>query len=213
MMFCAFRIQDLTQYSADSGQPGNGAEWCDPVAPEPSARPPPGSSGQSHEAGPEFISTPLTPPRPAPAGSALGPHLRHGRRLFLPPLVPCHGASSALSPRLSSLHLPFSPSLSASPSLGVALCPAPPSVWDSASSPLRPAPCLGPSNPCSSGLALHVPIGLSGAPRPRGPAPLPAPPFTQSLAPALRREGAALPGPALPPAGPTPAPAPGPALI
>lgn len=114
MMFCAFRIQDLTQYSADSGQPGNGAEWCAPVAPEPSARPPPGSSGQSHEAGPEFISTPLTPPRPAPKGSALGPRLRHDRRLLLPPLVPCHGASSALSPRLSSLHLPFSPTVGVS---------------------------------------------------------------------------------------------------
>lgn len=204
----ALGTRDRTQCLGDGDRPGNGAEGESAGAPEPNpGRPfarrvgPPGR--------PEFISSSLT--RPAPPRRARSPSLT--RPPPPPPLSPVIVPAQPLSLRPSS-RVPLPPGVCLGPALRARLsalrlhlsgAPLP--------RPLRPArppqPLqsrqLGPGAP-----RTHWPDRSPPAP-PAGP--LRAPPFTQSLAPALRREGAARPGPALPPAGPTPAPAPGPALI
>lgn len=163
---CAFRIQDLTLHLENGKQHGNGAEGYNPVVPSPPLR----RCLSGNWAGPEFISTSLTRPQVRPRLLPLSFPIPDTTASFFfllssPVILPAR----LLSLRLSSLY--FSLSLSGSLPLGVALRPAPPAVWGSASLPLRPTPCPVPSNPGSSGLALHIPIGLSGAPRPRPPGP------------------------------------------
>lgn len=197
----ALGTRDRTQCLGDGDRPGSGAKGWGPGAPEPSpGRPfaqrvgPPGR--------PEFISSSLT--WPAPPRRPLS-RSRHGRpRLLLSPLSSCQRSPYRFAHRLASRFLPESvwvplfgrgSAPCASICLGLRfLAPAP--------RPPRPlqSPQLRPGAP-----RPHWP-GRSPPPPPAGP--LRAPPFTRSLAAALRREGAARPGPALPPGRPDPGPGP-----
>lgn len=150
-MFCVSGIQDHTQCLEMVG----GEETAErPNTGVPSAQPlsaPPGS--------PEFISTSVTrpgPAPPAPAGSRSVPHSDTTASFSLPvilpaPLLSLHGSSLvSLSPE------PVWFSVFGCCALILRLGSAP-----SLSSP-RPLPRF--SNPSSAGLALHAPIGWSGAP-------------------------------------------------
>lgn len=115
-------------------------------------------------------------------------------------------SAQLLSLRISSLHLSFSPGLSGSLSLGISLC-ACSCLGLRFLAPHAPPPAQAPPIPAARAWRSTLPLVRPEPPAPACPAPLRAPPFTQSLAPALRREGAARPGPALPrPARPRPRP-------
>lgn len=168
----------------------------------------------SRRLGPEFISTSLTgaqsrPRGPHPGSSILTrpPHFSS----FPFPLSSCQLGFYRYAYRF---FISLSPGLCLGLCLWVFLHPSPSGF--ALPSFLRPAPCPILSNPRARVWRSALPLADSKLPphrRLRLPGPRRAPPFTQSLALALQREGAARPGPTLPPAGPTPAPAPGQSLI
>lgn len=147
MVFCASRIQDLTQYLGNSDQ-GNCAERSGvPVAQPPSA--------------PEFISTSITRPRTAPAGYRSVPHSDMTSSFLLSSLSSCQRRFYHFADRLFVSRSPEPVWFSV---FGCCAVPCVSLGLGSAPSLLRPALCTGPSNPGSAGLALHALIGQSGHP-------------------------------------------------
>lgn len=157
MVLCAsIRHQDHTQ----CGETAKGKETAESYNPESPSQPlcAPGAALNSFP--PPSLGP--GPPRRPPRRSARG----HGRRFLL---SRCHLASAAsITPRIASV--------SPSPRACLVFC-----LWVLRSAPASGlAPSLPPprpfprsSNPGSAGLALHAPIGWSGAPsRPAHPVPL-----------------------------------------